>query len=182
MSILKKKFTCPNCKKEQQIKIYQTITDELFSSVVDRSLFVYSCSRCKEEIILDYPVIYQGNGYRIGYNIDLEKKHEDVDRLCLTYDDFKEKIIIYNDGLNDLIIEFIKEFIFFQLEKKEALECIRYNGIIDDKLSFFIMGPSKTSVFSFDFYNDLSARAKIKKIKDNTIIDKDTYRKYFKLR
>lgn len=109
------KEVCPKCGKEQMVERYDSINDyhkELFTQIVDKSIFDYECESCKEKVHAPYPLLFHKMGIRdiqIGYKIRpmqpifhsfnpiifaMKKVMEDVD--CETKD-----IAEYYDNEND---------------------------------------------------------------------------------
>lgn len=105
-------------------------------------------------------------------------------RVCDTFADLKEKLLIYNDNLNDIIIEFIKTFLLDKMddELKDTSTELRYNGIDGENILFSIIDSDKIIGCNKVFYDNLKKKMKIKKIKKCILIDKDTYQKYYKMR
>lgn len=186
--MIKSDFTCLNCKKKNRIKIYNELTEEKITDILSREIFLFECSSCHEKITLDYPVLFTYNDYEIYYSqgkteVNLEKNKQNS-RICVTYDDFKEKILIIYDDLNDIVIEFIKEFLLNQLDKdlKDKVTDIRYDGKNEENLIFYLLGLNKSIGCEISFYNLIKEKSTLKDIDEYIIVDKDTYIKYFKMR
>lgn len=64
---------CPKCKKEQKIERYDSINDyhsEMFSKIVDKTIFDYKCKNCGEIIRDPYPILFHKmsiGDIQIGY-------------------------------------------------------------------------------------------------------------------
>lgn len=188
MSILKEDFKCPNCKKKNRVKMIKECDNENIISIINRDIFSFVCSSCGEKIIIDHPLKLIGENYIIHYtpasdeNIKDQKK--EFMRVCDTFEDFKEKILIFEDNLNDIIIEFIKKFLLNQLEEniKNEVTDIRYDGNNEENLIFYLCGLKKSVGCSKSFYQELLNKSKIKKIDKCINIDSNTFSDYFKLR
>jgi len=69
------KEVCPHCGKEQLVERYDSINDyhkELFSKIVDKSIFDYTCESCKNTVHAPYPLLFHKMGLKdvqIGYKI-----------------------------------------------------------------------------------------------------------------
>ena len=103
-------------------------------------------------------------------------KFEDVDRMCSTYDDIKEKILIYEDELNDCLIELSKRKIEHDLEKELDL---RYDGIVEDKLVFYSLKEEKSYSFNKELYDYYVNKYKVVNI-NNEEVNSSNYFKYIK--
>lgn len=187
MTVVKNDIKCPKCNHKERVKVYSEITSERVSDIIDRSLFLVTCKKCQEKITIDYPLRFIGDNYEINYTPGHDKvisecSSKSVSRTCDTYRDFKEKVLILEDNLDDVVLEFIKEFLLKNLEDSSDVEEIRYNGRDEQYLYFYCFGVNKNISCLSVFYEGIVKRSKVKKIKDFTIIDSTTYRKYFKLR
>lgn len=190
MTVNKEFIKCPKCKHKIKIKIITNITHDEINSIIDRSLFEVKCKECNETIVALYPLIIETENYIIHFDPSYDKSivkdkiKNKTKRLCLDYDDLKEKILIFEDNLNDVIIEFIKEFYKHQLDKetKKKLNDIRYNSIVDNNIVLSLIGVNKNIACPLEVYKELEKRCKIKSIKNAIIIDETSYRKYFKMR
>lgn len=75
LSVSLHKEICPKCGKEQMVERYDSVNDyhrELFSKIIDKTIFDYECEECKETIHAPYPVLFHKMGIRdiqIGYKI-----------------------------------------------------------------------------------------------------------------
>lgn len=165
---------CPNCNEKIRAKIYNEITEDKIPSIIDDSLFKVKCKKCDKEIKIDYPIKLETTNYILTYNIK-EIESSKKTRITESYNDFREKVIIFNDDLNDILIEFLKDYIIrnMSLVDKE----IRYDSMNEENLIFTIIGEQNVGI-NIKFYNELLNKAKIK---DNKIIDSNTYIKYIKL-
>lgn len=188
MASIKEDFKCPNCKKKNRIKIRKEISSEEIDKIIDRSLFKVECLSCHEQIVLDYPIKVIDNNYIIYYTPtetnEIEDEYHEYMRICDTFDDFKEKLMIMNDNLNDIVIEFIKDYVFNQLDKdiKKEVRDIRYDGCNEKNLIFYLIGAKQSVGCDKELYNSILKKCKIKKIDKCVNIDHETYRKYFKMR
>lgn len=188
MSNTKEEFKCPNCKKKNRIKIKMTATSEEIDRIITRELFTFVCKNCNESIIIDHPLRVVGSNYVIHYTPGSEEELQDEDyeymRVCGTFADFKEKLMVLEDGLNDIVIEFVKYFLKNQLDEdmQNEITDIRYDGMNEENLIFYLMGPNKSIGCSKDFYQEILKKSKIKRIKKCVNIDFDTFKKYFKMR
>lgn len=188
MTKVKQEFICPKCNKKNRIKIHDDITDEEIEKVINRELFSYHCKNCNESLIIEYPLKITGSNYCIYYTPtktdSIDDNCKEYMRICDTYNDLKEKILIFQEDLNDIVIEFIKRFLLTQLdvETQKNTREIRFNNIYNDTITFSLIGENKTIGCSMDFYNKIQKKLKIKKIDKCVLIDENTFDKYYKMR
>lgn len=131
-----KKFTCPNCKKEIMFKVKQEIDipdDAVYKKkIMENRLFAIKCKNCNFGMPVVYHVAYNDmdqkylirvipkidktavdniNAYNAQLKEDraLQLARKDY-RLRAVRDemDLKEKIIIFDEGLDDRIVEIMK--------------------------------------------------------------------------
>ena len=190
MTAIKEFVKCPKCKHKIKVKVITDISNSEIKSIIDRSLFEAKCKECNETIVALYPLKIETENYVIHFDpsydktIIKDKVKNKIKRLCLDYDDLKEKILILEDNLNDIIIEFIKEFYLHQLDEqtRKKVNDIRYNSIVDNNIVLSLIGANKNIACPLNVYQELEKRSKIKNIKHAIVIDSTSYRKYFKMR
>ena len=188
MSYKKEEVKCPQCGKKIRIKVHTKFDENQIADIVDRSIFAAKCSKCGKITYIDYLVDLETPNYYLyytpGYNKSKKNIKGKLTRVCDTYDDFKEKILIFEEGLNDLLIEFIKAYIKNELKGEDLtnLRDIRFDSIIDDNIIFALVGLKKNVAIKRDFYNALDEKSIYKKPLRAMVIDRDTFWKYHKMR
>ncbi|MDE6141149.1 MAG: CpXC domain-containing protein, partial [Bacilli bacterium] len=122
MTTYKEDFKCPNCKKKNRIKIKNELTSQDIDKILDRSLYKVKCLACGESITVDYPVSVIDNSFIICYtpcsSEEIAHEYREYMRVCDTFDDFKEKLLIMNDSLNDIIVELAKDYLVAELDEE----------------------------------------------------------------
>lgn len=137
-----KAVECPHCMGNNKIVFYSSITpssdESLRNSLLNDSLFKYNCIYCGYEARLTYPVLYNDvdRRFMIYYIPDCEKKvitdrvieHDKTriapikKRIVSDYNSFKEKIIIFESGLDDMALELTKLALKIKTEKKYGIK------------------------------------------------------------
>ena len=188
MTTIKSEFTCPKCKKKNRFKYSEIVPVDKVTDIYNKNIIKHKCKYCGEEIMVDQPLLIEKDTYKVIYvNGQTECSKDKVDkptRLCDTYDDFKEKVLIFEDDLNDLVIELIKGMLIYKLDEdvRRDVRDIRFDSKTDDKLKFFLIGLGKGIEFPLSIYNNMLKRSKIKKIKTCIHVDINNYNKYIKLK
>lgn len=186
---IKEEYICPKCKHKNRIKIYEIVEKDNIKKIIDRSLFYYECKKCHEKVSIEYPLKVRGYNYQIYYtpgkNDDIDEHNFLINRVCDTYSDLKEKVLILEDKLNDIVIEELKNQIkkklgYLDISDIESLETIRYNSKDESNLNFSLVGIGKLVGISITEYRNLEDGIKIKKIKKSVLIDEYTYKKYIR--
>ncbi len=180
-------ITCPKCNKEHPFTIWESINTqldpEMRPAVKDRSAFLFECPTCGEKTYVDYGFLYHQmeDGIMIHYANSDENAEEiykmitgddsaglfremlDADyliRIVRSQNDLREKISIFDEGLDDRIIEIIKLFVLskFQDENKDYKSIALYYSKNEDDDCIEIYADNQYSghfVIPREFYDRL---------------------------
>ena len=134
---------CPACHKKSSFRVWQsintTINPEMRKKVLDGSAFIFTCKHCGEHTLVDYGCIYhlmkdsimiaymvsdsmstmasdlfEGQGSDSPFEKDF-KKHNYLLRTVRSQTELREKAHIFEDGLDDRIVEMCKLIMLAQL-------------------------------------------------------------------
>lgn len=154
-------ITCPACRKDSDFVIWESINTvlnpEMKSAVRDRSAFLFICPECGAKNYVDYGFLYHQMEDRIMihyassdknaeeiYDLvtgktmpDMMKEMFDSDyliRIVRSQNQFREKVAIFDAGLDDRIIEIFKIFLLakYQEGHPEGNEKIELLYFIDE--------------------------------------------------
>ena len=159
-----KSIVCPKCNETTQWDIYTSINaftnPELRESVLDESLFKWRCSCCGHEARLTYPVLYNDMKNRFMVYLiprierfqladrELEEEFKNLTnikkRLVPDFNSFKEKVFIFESGLDDMAVEITKLAISETIAKKQKLE-----SVTEGYLSMY---DRETNAMGFTFF------------------------------
>ena len=123
-----KKISCPKCNHDNEVKIFKTVnatTDPQFrEQLLAGKLFGFRCENCGHIATLRYPVLYNDmkNRFMVYYipeierekitDESLEAEYSDLGdvtrRIVGSFNELKEKIHIFESGLDDRAIEIAK--------------------------------------------------------------------------
>ena len=137
-----KVIACPKCGHESEIKIFKTVnatTDPQFrEQLLSGELLRFCCSECGREAELRYPLLYNDmkNRFMVYYIPDvdrdkltdeaLEKEYGSLEpitrRLVGSFNELKEKIHIFESGLDDRVVEVVKAALKDVVEKRTGEE------------------------------------------------------------
>lgn len=141
-NIIKKRIVCPKCNETTEAFLYTSINvtnnRELREQAMNESLFRWTCSSCGYVARLTYPVLYNDMKNRFMIYLiprvehfqladkALEEefktlKHIDK-RIVPDFNKFKEKIFIFESGLDDMAVELTKLAISQAVAKKHNLK------------------------------------------------------------
>ena len=176
MSIpVKKTVRCPQCGKEIEFTMWQSINDEMpfaMKDIITGKLFETECKNCGKRITVNYPILVNDMAHSVMiYYIfpkDKEQTEKALDFMKKTYDgrlrivtnqaSLREKVAIFNEELDDRIIELLKAIIIEQIQ--EQLDSKEVQGayfLPDDNPRFEIIydgGPGYVA-FDMEFYNEV---------------------------
>lgn len=150
------KIVCPICGKESEITIWDSINIDsnpmIKKQVFDGSIFNFVCPECGYKINLSYDCLYNDvESHMMIYHVTDDKDiHQLIKMLnqsfmsfiCLNAREFshkshcrivindpnawREKIMIFNEGYDDRVIELIKLFIINKIDDEKLLKKIEY--------------------------------------------------------
>lgn len=135
---LNKAVVCPMCGEMGKAKIYTAVnvtTNSGFrEKVLDGELFSWSCPSCGYNARLQYPILYNDMKNRFMVYLipkidhfqvcdkELEEKYSNLrginKRVVPDFNSFKEKIFIFESGLDDMAVELTKVAISQTVSKK----------------------------------------------------------------
>lgn len=159
-----KKILCPKCNHDNELKVFKTVnatTDpQLREKLLGGQLFNFQCVGCGYEATLKYPVLYNDmkNRFMVYYIPDfdrdkvedsgLEQEYEDLDditrRVVRSFNELKEKIHIFESGLDDKAVEIVKVALSGVAEKRtgEKINCGYFSKYSKDEgvigFTFFV--------------------------------------------
>jgi hypothetical protein len=137
-------ITCPKCQHEGEFRMYETVNVTLDKSLRERvfsdDLFKWTCPECGETFTIVYPFLYHDmdNCFMIHFSPnDCESINEQYNELLTKFPGMrrstyrstnalvrlKEKILIFEAGLNDVAIELAKVFIKVDEANKLTDKC-----------------------------------------------------------
>ena len=149
--------TCPRCQKPSSYEIWDsvnvTITPELREKVLMGELFAFKCKSCGQESNLFYPFLYHDMEHRFWIQIVINPE-DDFEyapnllpvayqtmkdyrsRLVSHLNDVKEKILIFEDSLDDRAVEIVKLLLRRNMMETE-------NRVLDGPLRFYDLAKDK---------------------------------------
>lgn len=147
-----REFTCPSCGSKGDFRMYDsvnvTLDPKLRDEVLSGRIFDWKCPKCGEIISVRYTLLYHDmdKSFQIYYAPtnctetnkmmnDLLTKYPGMRKLCRTVDtlnELREKIYIFESGLNDIAIELTKAVVKFRKDSKIPEDCeLRFVRLLD---------------------------------------------------
>lgn len=146
-----KPFTCPSCGHKGDFKMYESVNvsldPKLREKVLSGQIFEWACPKCGETISIRYDLLYHDmdKAFQIYYSPnncsginkminDMLIKYPGMRKLCRTVDSLnalREKILIFEAGLNDIAIELAKLVIKYDSHNNIPETCeLRFDSIL----------------------------------------------------
>ena len=163
---------CPNCGAAVRTRMWPGICGEdspaLRESLLDESMFDWQCPECGYRAQLVYPCLYHDrerkfmvylvpNGSAGEFRpVDVGEKFPQLaevkKRVVSTPAELKEKILIFEAGLDDLAVELVKYALAGVLDKKHGRKTVRgyfYSATEEEiRFTFFPEGEDEPVVRS----------------------------------
>ncbi|MBQ9673363.1 MAG: CpXC domain-containing protein [Ruminococcus sp.] len=123
-----KEIICPKCSQVTQGKLYTSINatnhPHLRNEILEENLFRWRCHSCGHEVMLSYPMLYNDMKKRFMIYLipgvdrfqladsELEEEFANLKgirkRLAPDFNTFREKLFIFENGLDDMAVEMTK--------------------------------------------------------------------------
>ncbi len=174
-------ITCPQCGKEHPFKAWRSINvslnPEMKAAVMDRSLFTFTCPDCGSQANVNYEVLYHDMENRIL--IYFAKSDEEAEkmyavltgkaipeygigfpeydyliRIVMSQNRLREKIAIFDAGLDDRIVEICK-LICREMFREE------HGDNYDDLEVYFCMDPKSGPILEIIGDNEMQGYAEL---------------------
>lgn len=177
MSInLKQSVKCPECEQMSEITIWSSITakdsPDLKRDLLSGKVNMFKCPSCSHTALMPHPMLYSDEDAKLMISFsptndvvlkdkmfekvkessaksgELEKLEGYNLRFITDYNELLEKILIFDNSLNDKAIEVIKLMILSQdVDKSEQRMC-RFGKVSDGELEFMIHDFIENQVYT----------------------------------
>lgn len=149
-------YTCPYCQKTFETGVYDVVDAQEDPDVKERcvsgDLFRVSCPHCKKDYMILFPLVYIDRANRFVLWLSQTEANESIRTLtsqkgmegfrfrrCDNLREFCEKIQIFEDGMDDVMVELAKydcfiEFIDNKKGNAEDVTSIEYQKVENDVL------------------------------------------------
>lgn len=188
---LKEKFTCNKCNFEQDVNIFPYINfnenPDYYDLVKNLSIFKVECQNCKNNVYIKYDCMFLNedkkyilyvlsnkemiNSFRnqIRYIVESSLNSDDkynfdeyTSRLVFNYNELIEKLIIFELGLNDKIIEILKYGLYKnKINTSTKFDTVYFDGLNGMSLEFVLLSSTNNDDFekfglNIEHYNKLT--------------------------
>lgn len=210
MSInFKQSVKCPKCGQLQDMTVWSSLTvhdsADLKEALLKREINIFKCSSCEASALLPSPLLYHDKENKLMISFtpcydkleklrlfdNIKKSSKESDelksledynlRFTSTYDELLEKILIFDNGLHDKVIECLKVLILTQEPQKAEHRVCVFGKCDDNELEFLIRDNKEeqfyTSKIPMSSYETVKEQLRISGVKyrsfDWEIIDID---------
>lgn len=176
MSVVKKKeIVCPNCGKRYKLDLIVGINNaenpEFKDKILKENFFKYTCKNCNYECHMLYPLLYTDiqRNYCIAFTplagmsseIKANKQMEMMlKRRVKSSSELKEKILIFDNQLNDMAVEITKSALCSNISRANSGKKVKayFSRINEDEnmeFAVLIIGEKKYNYHCtrIDIYN-----------------------------
>ena len=189
---------CPECGKENDFIVWQSLNTEINpeakEQLLNGTLFRFKCADCGYESNVTYPILYHDMSNRLMIyfvkedEIDEIKKTFEPDsqfgfamegykrRIVTDQNSLREKAIIFDNGLDDRVVEIIKLMYFANLRRSnpEAKVEVAYFIVDNGEYQIHFLGETPlVAKLEASFYENIARdfASKIESSEDDYIVD-----------
>ncbi len=177
MSInLKQSVKCPKCSQMSEVTVWSSITakdsEDLKADLLAGRINMFRCSSCEYTALMPHPMLYNDEVKKLMISFSptndpvlKEQMFENIKksssesgelvklegynlRFITDYNELLEKILIFDNDLNDKTIEVIKLMVLSQdVDKSEQRNC-RFGKVCDEGIEFMIHDFIENQIFT----------------------------------
>jgi hypothetical protein len=196
-------IACPFCKHEQEDTLYPVIDlvakPTLKLGILTGSLFSVTCKSCQRQFEVMHEVLTIDADARYAVFLVPECTLQEIDSSEATLSDFslyqlrlvsssnelKEKVLLFDGGLDDRTIELCKLYLLMQMQDKEVTLLFSEHQVSEGKLAFSIFdsqGVIKESIECEDaLYSQLYKKGQAFALKETVFSKVDVNWAYSKI-
>lgn len=163
------KYTCPYCGKEFDTTIYTAINADTDVDLKDRcvsgDIFHHVCPHCHHEFMIQPPLVYSDPSRKFLLWVSEHDSASAIKQLaaplakqgyrlrrCGTIQEFIEKLQIFEDGVDDIMVELAKydsfiEYIDNKKGKPEEVTSVEYQHTDNDVMKINVRADDKGMSF-----------------------------------
>ncbi len=166
-------ITCPKCGSISEQKIYQSVNINLDPNmreeVLNGNVFKFHCPSCKASLSIYYPLLYHDMNNKFMIQFDPKNEYDEEEfktlenmnpmkgylyRIVHIPYQLIDKILIFEQKLDDKVIEVLKEFLKASNNNSEIRE-LDFAKMKDDTFSFICVNNKGEAIGMIPYSNDL---------------------------
>ena len=178
----KKHLPCPKCGQMSDVTVWNSVTvksePDLKNDILQGKVNFFECGTCGYRALMPDPMLYHDEDKKLIMSFspidDDIKAQEFLTKMCETSKEsgelkklegynlrfvtdinaLMEKILIFDSGLNDKVIEVIKLMILSQDIEKSSQRVCRFGKKDGDKLEFMVRDNKEGQLYTCDVPTD----------------------------
>ncbi len=171
----KKTITCPSCGTTTEMTLWQSVTaddsPDLKDDLLKGKVNIFRCGSCSQTALVPEPLLYTDAKCKLMISFSPcqpEKKAElfekiketsrssgELDtldgynlRFATEYNELLEKILIFDNGLNDKVIEVIKLLVLMQDEEKMEQRVCIFGKCDENEIEFMVQDKKEEQIYT----------------------------------
>lgn len=190
-----KKIKCPVCGAEQEVTVWESVNvseaPDLKADILSRKVNIFECSECSAAALVPAMLLYTDEQKKLMiyfapcredekknvYSELVKNTKEEIKtldkynlRFVTDYNDFMEKILIYDNALDDKVIEFLKMLVLMQEPEKAEFRKAMYGKTENGYIEFMITDSKEKQVYTthidMSTYDNLKNELKASGVKE----------------
>ena len=149
---LKQNVKCPKCSQMSEVTVWNSITvkdsEDLKNDLLTGKVNMFRCPSCSYSALMPTPMLYHNVQKSSKESGELDKLEGYNLRFVTDYNELLEKILIFDNDMNDKTMEVIKLMVLSQdLEKAEQRVC-RFGKCQDEVIEFMIYDTIENQTYT----------------------------------
>lgn len=170
----KETVKCPKCGQMHSVTVWNSISaktePDLKQDILERKINIFTCPDCGQMALMPSNLLYSDADNKLMiYFAPCSSAEEKLDlfeqtkkttkaeikdlydynlRFVTTYNELMEKILIFDAGFNDKVIEFLKLMILVQEPDKADNRIAMYGKVENDYIQFLIQDKAENQVYT----------------------------------
>lgn len=186
---------CPKCEAMHPVTVWTTIDakqdPDLKQDILSRKINIFSCPDCGQMALMPSPLFYKDEDKKLILYFSPATTHQDRQRLfedlkqkssaeikqmqgyhlrfISEYNELLEKILIFDAGLDDKVVEFLKMMILMQTPDKAENRVAMFGKLENGYIEFMLHDKKENQVYTsnipmstYDMIKDQLAQSGVK--------------------
>lgn len=167
---------CPSCQNLQEMTLWQSITatdsPDLKEDLLKGKINIFRCSSCGQTALVPMPLLYHDEEKKLMISFSpckgeaeraklfesvkkTSKQSGELDnledynlRFISEYNDFLEKILIFDNGLHDKVVELLKLLVLMQEPENMSHRLCMFGKKENDELEFLVQDKKEDKLYT----------------------------------
>ncbi len=177
MSIsIKETIKCPACSEQSELTVWQSVTvadsPDLKADLLKGKLNMFTCGACGQKALFPSPILYADDEKKLVISFSPQedgakklevfeeikksskksgelKNYPDYNlRFVTSYNELLEKILIFDSGFSDKVIEVIKLLVLMQDSEKMAQRTCMFGKSDGSEIEFLVQDKRENQLYT----------------------------------